>query len=132
MGSAALSCQTLAADVNSDTHDNFFATWRSFSWPDPPQISHRLYHDDQGRPQFYSMEDLPGTYIEVDAATYAEAPHDVVVRDGRLIRLEPRVVVHKLCPDTDQGTCCHPSSICVVVSPDLAHKKWKKKTYDAG
>ena len=37
--------------------------------PEPQPVSWRLYYDESGEPVTYSMEELPGTYIEVDAET---------------------------------------------------------------
>ena len=69
------------------------------------------------------MEDLPGTWIEVDELTYAEAPHDARVVSGQLIRLPKTAMIDKLRPG-DSGTCCDPRDICIVVPADQPHIKW--------
>jgi len=130
MGHDTLSCEGLAT-MSEETTRNFIEVMQSFIWPEPQPISYRLYHDDQGQPLFYSMEQLPGTYIEVDAATYAEAPHQVRVREGQLVRLDPKCSTHSLRPTADdQGVACDPRDVCVIVTADRAHKKWKKVIND--
>ena len=92
--------------------------------PEVKPISYRLYHDEAGRPLFYSMEDLPGTYVEVDAEAYAISSHDVKVVDGKVVPLPKKIYTRKLKP-SDQGVACHPQDVCVVVSEDQPHIKWK-------
>lgn len=128
MGFGALSCERLGALMNRDTHDNFMAVMQNFEWPEPAPVFYRLYHDDQGRPLFYSMEDLPGTYIEVDQPTYVLSRTDVRVRNGKLIFLANRVCLNKLKPDLEMGTACHRSDVCVVVDSGAPHQKWKIAT----
>ena len=116
--------------MSDATTQNFWAVLQEFQWPEPVCVTYRLYHDDQGYPLFYTMEQLPGTYIEVDQATYVRASHQVRVRDGRLIVLEPRIQVSKLARTSTQGVSCDPRDVCVIVSPDQLHQKWKKIAND--
>ena len=74
------------------------------------------------------MEDLPGTYIEVDQITYVTSPYNVKVRNGQLIVIPPSVIVSKLIRDSESGTACALQDVCVVVATDQPHQKWKKHT----
>jgi hypothetical protein len=40
--------------------------------PEPAPVFYRLYHDDEGKPLFYSMADVPGTYIDIDRDTFVK------------------------------------------------------------
>lgn len=86
-------------------------------------VSYKLYYVDI-KPVIYSMEDLPGNYIEVDAETYALASFDVQIIDQVLVHVEPEIIVRKLRPNTDTGIACHPADVCIVVKTDLGHIKW--------
>ncbi len=92
--------------------------------PEPKPIFYRLYHRDDGSPIIYSMEVLPDNYIEVDPSTYALAPFNVRVIDGKLTYIEPVITVKKLQPNDRTGTTCDPRDICVIVSTDQTHIKW--------
>ena len=94
--------------------------------PEPAPVFYRLYYDEHGNPVCYTMEDLPGKYIDVDQETYILAPHNVRVVNNTLIKIIPKNVVHKLQPG-DQGTCCDPRDVCVVVAKDKTHIKWSKQ-----
>ena len=79
--------------MSQETTDNFWKVFTAFEWPETQPVTYRLYHDEQGRPLFYTMEHLPGTYIEVDQDIYVRAPHNVLVQSGKLIVIEPRTTV---------------------------------------
>ena len=96
--------------------------------PDPVPLTYRLYHDDAGRLLFYSMEQLPGNYIEIDADTFSRSPSRIRVVDGQLVETKWRTV-NKLTPDS-AGTRCHPKDMAVVISTE-PYSAWSKKTYEA-
>ena len=95
--------------------------------PEPPPVSYRLYYNAAGEPITYSMEHLPGTYIEVDADTFARTPSNVRVRDGRLVVLKS--IVRRLAP-SDTGIACHPDNVAIVVSETEPHQRWSMKTHE--
>ena len=96
--------------------------------PEPQTMSWRLYHDDQGQPIMYSMEDQPGTYIEVDAETYARSPWNVRVQDGKLVELKPQRYRYQ---PSDSGVACHPNNVLIVVPETEPHQRWNLKIYEA-
>ena len=69
--------------------------------PEPPPVFFRLYYNEAGEPITYSMEHMPGTYVDVDPETYARAPMNVRIKNGQLIELKS--AVRRLAP-TDTGT----------------------------
>lgn len=111
--------------VHHETTQNFLKVMQDFPWTQPVPVSYRLYHDEQGHPLVYSMEDLPGSYIEVDQPTYIRASHQVRVVDGRLINIEPSPSVTRLYPNLDSGVCCDPRDVCVIVGSDRPHQRWR-------
>lgn len=96
--------------------------------PEPKAVSWRLYYDAEGRPITYSMEALPGNYIEVDAATYQRGPLNVRVIDGELKYIK-QSWSQKLVPG-DVGTACHPSDVAIVVDREPA-QHWSRKLYES-
>ena len=88
--------------------------------PDPAPIFYRAYYNDHGLVEFYTMEDLPGNYIETDQPTYVLAPRAKVVA-GKLVEIKRNTTVQKLKPSI-HGTQCHSDDVCVVVNQVLCTK----------
>ncbi len=93
--------------------------------PEPQPVFYRLYYDDQGCPITYTMEDLPGNYIEIDPETYVEAPTRVRVIKGHLVRLTLRHS-EKLRP-SESGMPCHPQDVAIVDPTSKIY--WSKHFY---
>jgi hypothetical protein len=103
------------------TEQEFLEIW--LARPDPKPVFYRLYYQDDGTPLYYSMENLPGKYIEIDQATYQQYQPNVRVVDGRLIVIPPTSTIKKLQP-SQHGTPCDPRDVCIVVDSDKPHTKW--------
>ena len=95
---------------------------------EPKPVFYRLYYNEQGRPLFYSMEDLPGTYIEVDAETFARSNTNVRVRNGKIVEVTWQTTA-RLEP-SNTGTPCHPQDVAIVVDINTPHQCWSKQTYE--
>jgi hypothetical protein len=106
------------------TPEEFFGALEQM--PIPALVMYRLYHDDQGCPLFYSMEDLPGTYIEINQETFAKNSTRVRVRDGKLVETTWKTT-QKLVPH-NSGTMCHPDDVTIVVKENGTY--WSKQTYE--
>ena len=103
----------------------FWSIWQAM--PEPKPVFWRLYYDTQGHPIVYSMEDLPGIYIDVDPATYAIASMNVRVRNSQLIAVDK--LKTKLMP-SHTGTACYPDNVAIVVPETEPHQRWSIKTYE--
>lgn len=90
------------------------------------EVFYRLYHDDQGCPLFYSMEDLPGNYIEIDADTFARGPLNVKVRNGKLVEVANSS--NKLVPG-EPGFYCDPQDVTVITKN--SGQCWTMKNYES-
>lgn len=93
--------------------------------PQPKPVFYRLYYRSDGSPLHYTMEDLPGDYIEIDRETYVLGSPWVRVIGGKLKRIN-RISTDKLVP-SDQGTSCHAYSVAIV--DPTGTKTWSKQTY---
>ena len=106
------------------TPDEFFGALENIQ--DPRPVFYRLYYDATGRPLFYSMEDVPGTYIEISQEQYAQGLSNIRVRDGRIVEVTWQTA-EKLTP-SDTGTMCHPQDVAVVVKENGTY--WSKQVYE--
>jgi hypothetical protein len=99
-----------------------------YAVPETKPVFYRLYYNEFGQPVTYSMEHLPGNYIEIDALTFARSPGNVRVHGGKLVEI---VVTRsqKLVP-TQTGTKCHAHDISIVVITEPG-THWSKKTYES-
>ena len=95
---------------------------------EPKPVFFRLYYNDTGHPLFYSMEDLPGTYIEIDAETFARGATNIRVRDGKIQEVTWKTTARL--EHSDTGTPCHPRDVSIVVSTEQPHQHWSKRTYE--
>ena len=112
--------------MTNKTTENFWEAWSGFQWPEPVVPSYRLYYNDNGTPKCYSMDRMPDKYVEVDAETFALQPWNVLVVEGKLTFVQPKIQVQRLSPNQLAGTRCHPQDICVVVQEQQPHIKWNK------
>ena len=111
----------------NETTNNFWEAFKNWDPPPPVPIYRRLYYNDQGRPLFYTMEDLPGNYIDVDAETYALGLMNVKVTNKKIIKIQIQYYT-KLVPN-GIGTPCDPRDVCIVVD-STPNTKWSLKTND--
>ena len=100
------------------TPDEFWSALAQM--PEPHAVFYRLYYDQNGDPICYTMEDLPGSYIDIDVDVYRSQPRDIKVIRGRLVYLTRGL---KLRP-REWGTSCDPRDVCVVVDPSRRHITW--------
>ena len=118
--------QTVFRLQMNETTENF---WLALAEPvpEPVPIFFRLYYNERGEPVSYSMDNLPGNYIEIDAETYQRSSSNVRVIDGKIVPVVYKRPVSKLTPGT-AGTACLPDNVSVVVAQDQPHIKWSLKS----
>ena len=108
------------------TPEEFWHIWQT---PSPPQdVFYRLYYGTHGEPLFYTMEDLPGNYIEIDQPTFSASPRNVRVKDNKLEYIA-QVLVSKLVVSTE-GTTCHAHDVCVISNKE-PFNKWSLVTHES-
>jgi hypothetical protein len=109
--------------MSNETTNNFWQAFNTWELETPKPVFYRLYYNDDGTPICYSMEDLPGKYIELTLEEYSLSPPNVRVVNGRLQVVTPASTVTKLHPSVD-GTPCHPGDVCIVVDTAQPHTNW--------
>jgi hypothetical protein len=121
--------QTVSRLQMNETTENFWLALAETS-PESAPIFFRLYYNERGEPVSYSMDDLPGNYIEIDAETYQRSSQRVRVIDGKLVHILPKKSTSKLMPGTT-GTACSIENVSVVVAEDQPHTKWSLKSNES-
>jgi hypothetical protein len=115
--------------MTDSTTENF---WEVFANQGPhvaQTLFYRLYYDENGYPICYTMEDIPGNYIDIDQETFARAASNVRVVDKKLKYITQKTT-SKLVPGAI-GTTCDPCDVSIVVSKDRPNIKWSLKKYDS-
>lgn len=103
--------------------------WKIWQTPDPPvNVFYRLYYGDHGEPLFYTMEDLPGNYIEIDQQTFSLSPRNVRVKNNKLEYIA-QTLTSKLAVSIT-GTPCHVRDVCVITD-QAPNTKWSLVTYES-
>jgi hypothetical protein len=108
----------------NETTKNFIEAidaWQQTAAP-APAVSYRLYYDPAGNPLCYTMDHLPGDFVEITAAEFARSDAHVVVRNG-IIHPVPKPVPAHLVPGL-QGTACAADDVSIVVDNQQPHLKW--------
>lgn len=111
----------------NETTKNFLEVFSSLEAWQPPHVFFRLYYDNFGNPITYTMEDLPGSYIEIDAETYARQPRNIKIVNGKITIVNTKSS-QKLIP-SKSGTSCHTQDVCIIVSEEAPNIQWSLKTY---
>ena len=106
------------------TPEEFVAIYQAVERP--KEIFYRLYYNGQGEPLFYSMDDLPGNYISIDAEFYRRSPRNIKIKDGKII--ETRLSTARKLVPSSIGVACDPRDICVIVDEKQPNIKWSLKT----
>lgn len=85
----------------------------------------RLYYNDAGQVVAYSQEELDGDYIIVDQQTFNERRTDILVQNGKVVRLNFITQFRKLVPD-NEGVETLAEDVTIVDKGQF----WKLKYYD--
>jgi hypothetical protein len=70
------------------------------------------------------MEDVPGTYLTIEAETLSLSATKVIVQDGQLFEII-NTTTAKLEP-ANTGTPCDPDDVTIVVPETNQHQRWSK------
>ena len=111
-----------------NNNEIFLEFWRNHKWPEPKPIFYRLYYNDAGHPLFYSMEDMPGKYIEITPEQYMASEFRIQVRNGQIHPL-PAPMPPKLVP-SNSGTSCHPADVSIIAQSDEHFTFWNLKIHE--
>jgi hypothetical protein len=111
------------------TEQEFLDMWATIEWPAPAPVIFRLYYNEEtGQPLMYSMEDLPGKYIDITPEQFAAANFRVKVKHKQIVPAS-LPLPPKLVPSTS-GTSCALDAVDIVVSPQQPNRKWIIRQYE--
>lgn len=84
------------------------------------------YNKDNGKPLFYSMDEVDGDFVVVDAETYVHANYNLYVKGGVLIKK----IYKDISKLTQHGneTTCYDTDISIVSNNGTA---WSLRSYDS-
>lgn len=108
-----------------NTWEELLEVYKNLPDPTPAPVFYRLYYNEHGHPIVYTMEDLPGNYIDVDRETYVIGSPMVRVINKKLVHLTLKTS-EKLRP-SNSGTPCHPQDVTIVDSTSTTF--WSKHFY---
>jgi len=105
--------------------------WKALANHKPIQrkpIEFRLYYGTDGQVITYSMDEIPGNYILIDAQTFAEMRVDILVVNGVIINPNKFSQVGKLVPDADIAGVESCQDDITLIGPA---QRWKLRYYDS-
>lgn len=113
---------------------NFWEAIAQHQEPEQTPIEYRLYYNEDGSVVCYAMEELlEGNFIIIDEHTYNQFRTDLLVKDGKIVRITNNSS-WKLTPTDEQETYgCHPNNVSIIVDKNYPNPQhWSvKTTHDA-
>ena len=97
----------------TDNTTIFLDFWQDYQWPNTVPPTYKLYHNDDGEPITYSVEDLSGNYIDITAGEFLSADMNVVVKDKKIHKIV-FTRLSKLKPNNDSRFLCHTTLLLFV------------------
>jgi hypothetical protein len=94
----------------------------------PPELVFKLYYDDTGKVITYTTEDLPGDFIVITPAQYAESRSDVQVKNGQIIYTHIQTKVFKL-EKNKHGRKCSKYDVSIV-DDGIEVNQWEQVIYE--
>lgn len=88
---------------------------------------YKLYYTSSGTPVTYTVEDLPGTHIQISKEQYLEARMDVIVVDGEIIYTHTRSHTTKLVKNLTGGAKTSKYDVNILTSSDFVY--WKNEQF---
>lgn len=92
------------------------------------ECEYRLYYDiETGEPRFYTMEELPGEYIKVDANIYSIGDYNIRIVNGQIQSLNDSMRAYTKLVPSDTGQACHKDNVMII--EQSSSNKWILKKY---